>query len=274
MSVKSPYLAAEHSAMDRRSRGLHRFLVSSPILLLLAVGLVGHLKKAHHVGAAGTAEYDQNVLAYQKRVARAEDILGPFDPGTISQVMEEAGNWAKGYADGTLKTLEPAAFEDHLNDSPRGEALRAGLGLSAELGVNAEEEVAKGQVADAAEKALVSGEAAFGLRNFELQAHIQCTMALRRTLNILTRAWPQLPAATRAAYQVRLRPLIVPEGEPAKMAALEKQQLKDYIKRQGRENIPPEIDIDKEDSTTDRQQMAAERSIADLNGKIAKLLQS
>jgi len=273
MSVKSPYLAAEHSVMDRRSRGLHRFLVSSPVLLLLAVGLIGHLKKAHHVGAAGTAEYDQNVLAYQGRVAAAEALLSRTGP-PVDAILEEAGRWDAGFTSGQLKPLEPAAFEDHLNDGARGQVLRAGLGLSAELGLRAEAALRDGQPGRAAEEAMTSCESAYGLRGFELQAFVQSTMAVRRGVLVLSRAWPSLTSEEREGFRKRLRPLLAPLDEPEKLANTEKAQLKEYVQRQGREYLPPDVDPTKEDDTTDRQRMASDRSLADMNAKIQKLLQS
>ena len=274
MAVKTPYLAAENSAMDRRSRGLHRFLVSSPVLLLIAVGLVGHIKKPHHEGAAGSADYDRRVLAYQPRVVVAEDVMLPQRHADPEKIKEEAQNWAAGFAAGKLTALQPAAYEDHLGSSVRGEVLHAGLGLSSALAIHAEETMRKGRTEDAAEEAILAAETAFGLRGFELESHIQASMTIRRTLVLLTQAWPLLSPTQRDAFRVRLRAMKMGADETLKLANLEKKQRRDYIQHLGKENVAADFAPDRQDETTDREQAASQRGLVEHNARLEKLIQS
>lgn len=274
MSVKTPYLAAENSALDRRSRGLHRFLVSSPVLLLVAVGLVGHLTKPHHEGAAGTADYDQRVLAYQPRVAAAEALMIPLAQPDLKKIHEEAKKWTDDFASGKLTALQPAAYEDHLRDGPRGEILHDGLELATTLAIHSEESWRQGNAAVAADEAMLAAETAFGLRGFELESHIQASMTIRRTLALLGEVWPKLSTTDREAYRARLRTMKMGADEPKKLADLEKLQLKAYVQRQGRENLPPDMVPERQNESTDREQAAAEHGVEEHNARLEKLLQS
>src|SRR5690349_2225028 len=110
------YLAADDYAMDRRSRRLHRFLVSSPVVLLIALSAVGHLRKPAYVGAAGSPEYDRQVLAYRDRVVAVAEIVHHKEAEKQRFLPVEAGKWVAGYRSGTLLPLRPAAYEDHLRD--------------------------------------------------------------------------------------------------------------------------------------------------------------
>ncbi len=272
MAVKTPYLAAENSAMDRRSRGLHRFLVSSPVLLLIAVGLVGHLKKPHHIGAAGSAEYEKRVLAYRERVAAAQKLLVTLRHSDPDGIEAEAKNWSDDFAAGKLTALPPAAYEDHLANGVRGEVLQTALGLATSVIIRAEHTVQE-KPAEAAGAAMLAAETAFGVRNFELESHIKASMVARRSLNLMIQAWPTLPEATREAYRVRLRSMVMPEDETQKLADLEKRQLREYIQRMGQESLNKEFSEAKENATTDREELAARRGTREHGARLAKLLQ-
>jgi hypothetical protein len=274
MAVKTPYLAAENSAMDRRSRGLHRFLVSSPVLLLIAVGLVGHLKKPHHEGAAGSADFDRRVLAYRPRVAAVQDLLMSLKHSNPSKIEAEAKNWSDDFAAGKLSALQPAAYEDRLGNSVRGEVLHAGLGLATSVVIHAEATMRQGHTTAAAEEAMVAAETAFGVRGFELESHIQASMTIRRTLNLLRQAWPQLPEAIRETYRARLKAMKMGEDETEKLANLEKQQLREYVQRMGIENLPADFSEAKQNAATDREQLASRRALTEHNSRLSKLIQS
>ena len=100
MTLDTPFLAAESPAA-RRSRALHRFTVASPLVLLMAVGLVGHVRRAPYAAPAGMAEYDRRVLAYGPRVAAVRSLAAQARL-PLAQVRVEAERWVDAYRAGRL----------------------------------------------------------------------------------------------------------------------------------------------------------------------------
>ncbi len=269
MALKSTYLAADHSGMERRSRALHRFLVASPIVLLIAVALVAHLRKPPYPHPAGNAAYDRSVLAYQSRVAEVERLRKMNGAATDATVEAEARAWVVGYRSGELAAVPPAVFEDHLREGARGEILRAGVSLSSDLAVRAERALQAGNATQAAAQGLQASEVAFGVRNFELQAYIQSLLIVRRGLGIAARAWPSLSPAERAALRPRAAALQIDEAEVEQMVELERDQLRDYRRRQ-------KIDSSNEalatQGSSEAEAKAAQRSLRISNARVATLL--
>lgn len=267
MALKTPYLAAENSAMERRSRALHRFLAGSPIALLIAVGLVGHIRKPPYAHPAGSAEYDRQVLAYQPRVAATHAFRRGDDEPSLLEVAE-AKVWIEGYASGALKPIGPAVYEDHLRDGVRGEIVRNGLNLASDVALAADRTLAKGKSAEGAQEALLASETAFGLRNFEIQAYLQSLLLVRRGLGLVAQAWPSLPNATKDALRPRIQALRVDSSEVDQLAKIENDQFTDYLRRQ-KIASPRDADPRLDGGASDQEVAAAKRSVNMSNARVA-----
>lgn len=263
MGLMTSYLAAEDSTMDRRARGLHRFLVSSPVVLLIAISAVGHLRKPAHIGAAGTADYDRRVLAYRDRVVEVERMTNPEAPPRVTALESEAQKWTAGYRSGTLEPLQPVAYEDHLRDGVRGEVLTAGLMLSSRLSAGAKTALEKGNYAQAAKDSLLATETVFGMRDFEFEAYLLCIHSARRSLDTLESAWPHLSAPERLALMPRLKELTVDPKEQEELIELDERHISDYFERQGRQNAVTRQGTTPMASQREQSSRTAER-IADL----------
>ncbi len=231
MALKTEYLASENAAAERRSRALHRFIVGSPIFLLLAVGLVGHVHPKPYAHPASNGKYDRQVLAYRERVATVEAMMAGPDASTDA-LESEAARWVAGYDSGSLVAVPPAVYEDHMRDGVRGQIVRAGLALASALNLRAESSLRSGRFEDAGRDALLAAQTAHGLRGFEVQAFLQSLLASRRGLGLLAEAWPHLPPSERTAMRVRLETLSVDGGEIGALVTKDRQQAEDYRLRQ------------------------------------------
>ncbi len=231
MALNLPYLAAENSAAERRSRALHRFIVASPILLLLAVGLVGHRRHAPFSGPAANEDFDRRVLAYRDRVVAAEALpQDEFPP--LGPYLTEARRWNAGLDAGDLTPLIPAAYEDHLRDDVRGEIFRCGIAVASGLTLASERCLKAGQPVEASADALVAARLSNGIRGFELQACLQALLSQRRAIGVVARAWPSLSHSERITMRNSLAALWIDPHEVEGLATREKAQLKDYVRRQ------------------------------------------
>ena len=268
MALPSPRLAAVNAVAERRSRALHRFIVASPVLLLIAIGLVGHLRHRPYASPAGTAEYDRRVLAYRERVAAAQalpdDDSPPFGPYSV-----EASRWVAGFRSGALTPLTPATYEDHLQTGVRGEVFRSGLTLALGLAVAAERRLDTGHPQDAASGALLCAQTAHGLRGFEIQACLQSLLVQRRAMGVLAGAWPSLAPSARRAMRVSIADLRVDPTEVERMWAAEEARNEDYERRQ--RSFPS--DVRQTALALGKQAVAAiRRSARASNGQIDALL--
>lgn len=239
MALKTHYLASEEYAMDRRSRRLHRFLVSSPVALLIAISAVGHLRKPAYHGAAGTVEYDRRVLAYRDRVVAADGLTSRGAHASFAPLRTEAQNWADGFRTGKLAPLQPAAYEDHLREGVRGDVLTSGIRLSAQLSAAARRALHQGRFPEAANASLLATETATGMRRFELEAYVLCLHSARRPLDLLGTAWPNLTVQQRLNLKPRLEALKVDLQEPQALVQLDDRLIEDYLSRQGRQSSVP-----------------------------------
>ena len=231
MPLDSPYLAAANSAAERRSRALHRTIVAAPMLLLIALGLIGHLRPRAYPHPAGMRDYDARVLAYRDRVVAVAGLMEEDRQPTLDALEREARNWTAGYAAGTLVPIEPAAYEDHLRDGVRGEILRSGLGLASRLLTAAQTAVPQSP-SEVARTSLLAAETVQTMRGAEMQALLQSLMVQRRALALLSKAWPSLPEAERARFRPRLARLAIATDEVDRIAAAEAAREADYARRQ------------------------------------------
>lgn len=255
--------------MERRSRALHRFLAASPIVLLIAVGLVGHYRKPPYPHPAGGADYNRRVLAYAPRVKAVQDIDPSGSPTVTPEEVAEARAWAEGFASGELQPLVRAVYEDHLRDGARGEALRAGLGLAADLSFDSERAIEAGKpTAAAVDEALLAAEVGHGLRTFEIQAFIRGLLIVRRGLTVVEKAWPALSPTVKARLRPRIEALRVEEGEVDEMATKERVILQDYLERQQLRTLPSGL----ESGPTGPEVEAARRGAKASNAKVQALL--
>ncbi|RYG26026.1 hypothetical protein EON82_04935 [bacterium] len=251
--------------MDRRSRRLHRFLVSSPVVLLIAISAVGHLRKPAHVGAAGTPEYDRRVLAYRDRVVAVQSLPRSEKASKLASLTAEADKWVDGYRSGTLLPLQPAAYEDHLREGVRGEVLTAGLRLGSQLTYQAGQALEQKSYAKAASTSVLAAETILGLREFELQAYLQCVYSARRSLTGAQGAWPFLSKAERDALRPRIEAMRLTAQEPETLLRLDEHLLNDYINRQGRSNTTSAIDAVALAKADEQQQRAVDKGTRHLN---------
>ena len=179
MMVESPFLAAENSAYERRTRAFYRFVVASPLVLLITLGLVGHLHKPAFTGAKGSAEYDRRVLAFRERVIAATRATSKVT-GSEEEAVREAKAWVSEFEAGKIGALPPAAYEDHFRDSVRNEVVATALLLSSKVVSGAEREMLAGHPASAARRALLGAQAIAPLGESELIASVETVMAERR----------------------------------------------------------------------------------------------
>lgn len=272
MALKTTYLADDHSGMERRARALHRFLVASPIALLIAVGLVAHLRKPPYPQPAGNAAYNRQVLAYQNRVARVEELRKMRGAATSALVEAEARVWVAGYRSGELVAVPPAFYEDHMRDGVRGEIVRAGVALSSDLALRAEQSLHAGKALQATEQALLAGETAHGFRNFELQSYLQSLLVVRRSLGIALRAWPSLPKAERTAIRPRVAALRVDAAEVDRLLETSRKQLGDYRRRQKVDSQKEMNDRRIDEGPEIQEAAAAKRSVGMSNARVAALI--
>ena len=270
MVLNTPYLASEEPAA-RRSRALRRFTVASPLVLLLSVGLVGHVRKAPSPQPAESVDYDRRVLAYGPRVAAVRSLLAQGAPPE-ADVRREAGRWVAGRRSGALAPLPPAYFEDHLQGGVRGEVFRSGIALSSILAARAARAREEGQVERASADALLSAQLARGVRDFESQTLLQALLVQRRATTLLIGLWPGRSARRRTADASALRSLLVPRSDVARLRALELRQFEDYQRRQ---KIAPKV-ADHQgrflDSLEERQAHALDRSVSISNASVRQLL--
>ena len=272
MDPTTQYLASEYSATLRRYRALHRTIVASPFVLMLAVGLVGHIHGKPHFQPEGTRDYDRRVLAYRNRLISAEAMLSMDRPSRFD-VEHEAHQWVLGFASGDLTSLKPAYYEDHLRDGARGEVLRAGLGLSTELALRAEGAIREGRLVGGARDGLLAAETSHGLRDFEISAFLQCLLTARRGLNVLTSTWPSLALAERNALRPRLRLLLVNPEEIEALRRLESDQRDEYQTRQGSASLSTqgvELSLQKNIKRSEASAMA--RSVRVNNARLRALI--
>jgi hypothetical protein len=260
--------------MDRRARGLHRFLVSSPVVLLIAISAVGHLRKPAHIGAAGTADYDRRVLAYRDRVVEAERITDPDGPSNLAALENEAKKWTEGYRSGQLEPLQPVAYEDHLRDGVRGEVFTAGLMLSSKLSANAKTAFENGRYVQAASDSLLATETVLGMREFEFEAYLLCIHSARRSLDTLELTWPHLSAAERLALKPRLEALIVDPKEQETLIDMDERHVNDYFERQGRQNSIVRQGTTPTASLREQSAKTAERATGLFRDSVQKLIGS
>lgn len=266
MALRSTHLAA--NAADRRSRALHRFIVASPILLLVAVGLVGHLRHPPYPSPGGSPDYDRRVLAYRERVL-AVAALPQDDAPPLKPYFEEAQRWLAGFDSGTLTTLSPAVYEDHLRDGPRGEAFRAGMTVASGLAAAAERAVEDKRNDEAATAALAAAQVSNRLRDFELQACLQALLVERRSVGILARIWPSLSSDRREEIRKRLTGLRVDPREVDRLSKIENDQIEDYFRRQ---RLTPDQRQLSTYQFADQAEAAIRRSIRMGNARIDALL--
>ena len=232
MTLRPSYLASGDSGAYRRSRALHRFIVATPVLLLVAVGLVGRLRGRPYSSPVGKPDYDRRVLAYRDRVVAAEALPEGDDP-PLDRYADEAGRWMAGFDSGSLTTLTPAVYEDHLRrENARGEVFSAGMAVASGLSLAADQSLDAGRPTQAVPAALLAARLANRLRGFELQACFQCLLLQRRAVGTLARAWPSLSNAGRAALRRPLATLWVDPKEVEGLAAMEEAQFHDYEGRQ------------------------------------------
>lgn len=269
MVLEPTYLASENSAIERRSRSLHRFLVGSPVALLVAVGLVAHFPKPPHRQPSGSAGYDRQVLAYVGRVAAAQKLRKAG--GSDAEVYGQSRSWVAGYASGELVAVAPAGYEDHLREGVRGEILRAGLSLASEDAVRAGRSLFAGRAKQAAEGAVLAAETARGLRMFEVQAHLQCLVVVRRSLLVVEAAWPSVPAATKAALRPRIEALAFDPAEVEQLYDTERAQFEDYLRRQ-QITAENEADYGAPNWPNGKEAHAAGRIVQTSNSRIKALL--
>ena len=272
MDPTTQYLAAANSANLRRHRALYRSIVASPFVLMLAVGLVGHIHGKAHFQPAGSRDYDRRVLAYRDRVVAVEAALGSSQTSS-SDLEREAQRWISGFASGDLTSLTPAYYEDHLRDGSRGEVLRAGLALSTALSVRADEALEGGKVVEGARDSLLAAETSHGLRNFEISGFLQCLLTSRRGLSVLASAWPHLPTIERNALRPQLRALTIAPKEIDALQALDRDQRDDYQSRQGSASLQsPGIDLRLQRSMRMLEVSTMERSVRVNNARIKGLI--
>ena len=269
MALRTPYLAADNAGMERRARALHRFLVASPIALLIAVGLVAHLRKPPFPHPAGSAAYDRNVLAYRDRVAEVARLRKL--PAGAPNAEAEARKWVAGYRSGELVAVPSAFYEDRLRDGVRGEVVRAGVALSSEVAQRAEQSLRAGDAPRAAELALLASETAFGFRRFEFQAYLQSLLGVRRGLGTVIEAWPALPEEKRAALRPRIAALRIDAAEVDGMAEAARDNLRDYLRRQKVRSLEEMNDPRIAMGPEVQEEAAAKRSLKISNARVAAL---
>lgn len=255
MDPTTQFLAAENSATLRRYRALYRSIVASPFVLILAIGLVGHIHGKPHFQPTGTRGYDHRVLAYRDRVVAVGAILASPEPSR-SDLEREAHRWVAGLVSGELSDLRPAFYEDHLRDGPRGEVLRAGIELSTTLALRAEEAVHRGDSYRGAYDGALAAETSHGLRNFEVAAFLQCLLTSRRGIGVVASAWSRLSPEQKDALRPRLRALTVAPGEIEALRNLERRQTEEYQVRQG----SPPVEVEGLDRSLIERNKSAEAS--------------
>lgn len=270
MALKSPFLAAESSAA-RRSRAFHRFTAAAPVLLLVAVGTVGHVRRAPYAHPSDLASYDREVLAYAPRVAAVQAMSDGYRLPPFAPLRREAKLWIEGIRLGRLVPLEPAYFEDHLRDSPRGEVLRSGLTVSTFLSLYADRELQNGRAESAMGVALEAAQVAHGLRGFEMQGLLQSLLVQRRATTIMAQAWPSLPVRERTAFRPAIKALFIDARDVARLQSMERDQFEEYRRRH--KVAPDDVLVDDEVSEG-QQTRTSERSIRVGNALVRNMLET
>lgn len=260
MAFHSPFLA---DAAERRSRALHRLVVTTPVLLLIVLGLIGHTRRKSSPQPSEKAGHDTQILAYRERViaVAALSAEGPDTP--LKSLEQEACRWVQGYRSGLLVAVPPAFYEDHFRDGVRGEILLAGLRLSNDL-ISAAEIRCPDPVTSARD-GLLAAETAHGLRGSEIQALLQALIVQRRGVELLAHGWRALPPGERRLLRKRIAGLHVDPKEIDRMKRDLEKRRDDYQRRMGSAQMD-------EDPTTERGYRSAMRSVRSSNVLLAELL--
>lgn len=270
MGLKRNFLADENAAQDRRSRALHRFLVATPLVLLLTVGAVGHVQKPPHADAHSDQAYDQAILAYRDRVT-AVNLLART-PARIARrlIGAELLRWREEMRLGHLRPIPPIAYEDHLRDGLRGEIVHTGLDL-VDMSFAEVQARAATDPKGAVDEAITAAEVAKGLENFELQAKLLAMIPLRRSLATIEGLWPRLDRDDRRTFAGRIADLKSEAGEVDRLAKVEWANVDDYARRQ---QISPSNRAKLPERPSKYLINAVEHSDQEVNRAIDKLLAS